>query len=331
MKHANISVFVPHIGCNKRCSFCNQNSITGQHFVPTADFVRQAVNTALGSDGYNPDFGEIAFFGGSFTAIDKDYRQSLLSAAYEEVLKGNAKGIRVSTRPDAIDEDIIDELLRYGVTAVELGAQSMCDDVLEINRRGHTAKQVETASRLIKSAKIELGLQMMTGLLGDTPQKSLYTAKRIIAQEPKTVRVYPTITLKNTYLEKMYRAGKYTPPTLEESVSLCADIVYKFHLAKIDVIRLGLHSIEPDSFAAGPWHPAFGELTEGEIYYKLLKKSLANLPLGNYTVFVGKSEISKAVGQKKRNITRLAKLGYNIKIKSKEGTDKYCFKTELEE
>lgn len=331
MKHANISIFVPHIGCTKRCSFCNQNSITGHTDVPSGQTVADAVNTALSSPGYDPKLSEIGFFGGSFTAIDKEYRQSLLRAANNEVKKGNVGGIRISTRPDAVDKEITDELLSFGVTAVELGAQSMCDDVLRINRRGHSSEDVVNASKLIKDADIELGLQMMTGLMGDTDEKALYTAKRIAELNPATVRVYPTVTLKGTYLAKKYESGEYTPQSLEDAIGLCADIVYGFYQKKIEVIRLGLHSINTEDYIAGPFHPAFGELTEGEIYYKLSKKEFCKLPKGSYTVKVKRGEVSKFIGQRRRNVSRLSDLGYNIKVKEEVGINKYGFKIEREE
>ena len=178
MKKGNISLFIPHLGCPHKCSFCNQNTITGKQTQPGADDVRAAVETALKKKNY--DY-EIAFFGGSFTAIDREYMLSLLKAAYDYVKDGRVNGIRISTRPDCIDEEVLDILKKYGVTSIELGAQSMDDEVLRANFRGHTAEDVENASRLIKSYGFELGLQMMTGLYLDTDEKAVETAKKLIA------------------------------------------------------------------------------------------------------------------------------------------------------
>ncbi|MDE6723569.1 MAG: radical SAM protein, partial [Eubacterium sp.] len=211
MKKGNISIFVPHIGCPQKCSFCNQNTITGSHSAPTPDDVKTAVETALQRADYEY---EIAFFGGSFTAIKRDYMISLLEAAKPYIESGRVKGIRCSTRPDAVDDEVLSLLKSYGVTAVELGAQSMNDMVLSANLRGHTADDVRNASKLIQKYGFELGLQMMTDLYLSSPEMDIETAKEIIKLNPDTVRIYPTVTLKNTYLEKLMHEGKYTPSSL---------------------------------------------------------------------------------------------------------------------
>jgi len=239
MSHGNISIFVPHLGCPNMCSFCDQCSITGSRTAPTADDVRATVKTALQSVGANDTEFEIAFFGGSFTAIDREYMLELLRAANEFVGSKGIKGIRISTRPDAVDADVLNVLKTYGVTAIELGAQSLCDDVLIKNKRGHSSKQVETASQLIKDAGFELGLQMMTGLFGSSREKDRYTAEQIVALKPQTVRIYPTITLESTLLAELYKKGEYIPPSLEETVELCAELKQLFIENGIKVIRLG--------------------------------------------------------------------------------------------
>ena len=217
MSHSNIALFVAHLGCPNMCSFCNQHSITNHASTPTALDVKNAVNTAMGSKNYDKSNGEIAFFGGSFTAIDREYMLELLTAAKSEIDLKNAKGIRISTRPDCIDNEILTLLKEYGVTAIELGAQSMNDEVLLKNRRGHTAQDVITASQLIKDFGFQLGLQMMTGLYGDNDEKSIETAKKIISLNPDTIRIYPTVVFKNTHLDKLCASGEYIPQTLENA------------------------------------------------------------------------------------------------------------------
>ncbi len=177
-KHSNISIFVPHIGCPNKCSFCNQRYITGVCKGPGADDVGAAAAAAQSSKGYDPATTEIAFFGGSFTAINRNYMTDLLEAAAVFVRDGSVRGIRISTRPDAIDEEILGILKGYGVTSIELGAQSMNDRVLKMNNRGHTVRDVENASALIKRHGFELGLQMMTGLYGDSDSSAIHTAER---------------------------------------------------------------------------------------------------------------------------------------------------------
>ena len=309
MKKGNISIFVPHFGCPQKCSFCNQNTITGHDVAPSANDVANAVETALKTEGY--EF-EIAFFGGSFTAIDRDYMISLLEAAKPYVESGAVTGIRCSTRPDCVDEETLEILKKHGVTAIELGAQSMDDSVLIKNLRGHTAEDVRTASRLIKEYGFELGLQMMTGLYGSTSELDIYSAREIISLEPKTVRIYPTVVLKNTYLARLLENGKYVPDTLEKTVSLCARLVPMFEERNIKIIRLGLHSSDDvkENMLGGGYHESLGELVQSRI---LLNKILEN-PAGEYTVYINKKTLSKLKGNKKANITALENAGYRIEI-----------------
>ncbi len=319
MKHANISIFVPHNGCPNQCSFCNQKVVTGQERQPNPEDVRNAVEAARESLGRKSLDAEIAFFGGSFTAIDRRTMVAFLEAAAPYVQDGTVRGIRVSTRPDAVDQEILSLLKHYGVTAIELGAQSMDDNVLKLNRRGHTAKDVSLASELIRKADISLGLQMMTGLYGDTTKGSIDTARKLAALHPDTMRIYPTVTLKGTDLERLYDNGEYHPPSLEETVELCAELLHFFETQGIRVIRLGLHST-PDldrNRVAGPWHPAFGELCQSRLFVKKLLESLKTnqAALGeSITVFVSSQDISRAIGQKKENLRILEKNGYRVKF-----------------
>lgn len=316
MKKGNISIFVPHQGCPCACSFCNQKTITGKTFLPDAEYVDKTVKTALSKKGY--DY-EIAFFGGSFTAIDRDYMLELLSAAYPYVKSGEVSGIRISTRPDCITEEILDLLKKYGVTSIELGAQSMDDEVLEANRRGHTAQDVLNASEMIKNAGFELGLQMMTGLYKDTAEKSVETAKKIIEIKPQTVRIYPTVVLKNTYLAELYLSDEYKPLNVDDSVELCAVLVPMFEKAGIRVIRLGLHSGSDikENMLAGGFHDSFGELVKSRI----MVNKILELQPADYQVFVNQRSISKLKGNGKRNIYLLMERGYNIKIITDNGLD----------
>lgn len=314
--HSNISVFVPHIGCPNLCSFCNQNTITGQVKVPRADDVIAAVKTASSHPDYDAKNTQLAFFGGSFTKIDKALMEELLSVGYEFVKNKTISGIRISTRPDGIDEDILNTLKAFGVTAIELGCQSMDDKVLCLNRRGHKAEDVKKAAALIKEKGFELGLQMMTGLYGDSDQGALKTAKEIIALSPKTVRIYPTLVLKGTYLAELYEKNIYFPQTLEEAVELTATLLLMFDKANINVIRVGLHTVESDGFVAGPWHPAFGEMCQSRIYRKRILDIIIKekLPKGNLKIFVPLGCVSKMIGVKKSNIEFFASMGYNCKV-----------------
>jgi len=295
------------------CSFCNQRHIAGSFSAPDKQTIEAAVKTAVSSKNFDSKTTEIAFFGGSFTAIDREYMVKLLSFAYPFVQNGTVKGIRISTRPDAIDTDVLNVLKKYGVTAIELGAQSMQDDVLVKNNRGHTVDDVINASTLIKKMGFELGLQMMTGLYGSSNQLDIETAKKIIELTPDTVRIYPTIVLENTDLGELYKKGEYLPQTLDDAVSLTVELLNLFRKSNIKVIRTGLHTIDEDKYLAGPWHPAFSELCFSKIYFEKMIKELKIS--GEYTVFVNPKEISKAIGQKRENIQKINDLGFHITIK----------------
>ncbi len=294
------------------CSFCNQFAITSHLYQPTVQDIDTAVTTAIRTMGDSITDSEIAFFGGSFTAINRDYMIMLLHAAYKYVENGTVRGIRVSTRPDAISDEILDILTDYGVTTVELGAQSMIDSVLKANHRGHTAEDVRIASRLIKGRGFALGLQMMTGLYTDNYQGSVHTANEFISLKPDCVRIYPTVVLEGTMLADYYRSGKYMPQTVDEAVELCASLLTMFRDYDIPVIRLGLHAIDEDEFVAGAWHPSFGELCESRL---MLDRIRAVTERGrNYVVFVSPRNVSKAVGNRRKNIITLESEGVNIKV-----------------
>lgn len=325
MRHINVALFVPHNGCPNQCSFCNQRAISGHRNQVEPSDVDKAVQIAL----ENPESkgGEIAFFGGSFTAIERETMISLLSAAHKYVENGSFKGIRISTRPDAVDEEICRILKTYGVTAVELGAQSLDDRVLMLNKRGHTADDIVKATKLLQKNGFETGLQMMTGLYGSTDEDSIETARKIIGLNPDTVRIYPTVVLENTELCELYRKGEYHPQGVEEAAELCAELLQMFEEAGIKVIRTGLHSggdVEGE-FVAGAYHPAFKEICESKIYLRKVTELIREnkIPEGKIEIRVSPKAVSQMTGQKKANIEALKKLGYEAKITADESIEKY--------
>ena len=235
------------------------------------------------------------------------------------------RGIRISTRPDYIYDEILILLKKYNVTAIELGAQSMCDDVLIANNRGHSSTDVIKASRLIKSYGFELGLQMMTGLYMSDDKKDMYTANEFIKLNPSCVRIYPTIPMKNTVLGDLYQSGQYKTPSLEESVALCAELITLFENNGITVIRVGLHYSDmlAKNDLSHSYHPSFRELCESEILYNKLIKQLADCDYKDITVLVNPSSVSKMIGQKRKNILRLNDLGYRINVEKDDSLLKY--------
>lgn len=315
MKHKNISIFIPHVGCKNSCSFCNQRVISGQIFPPTKDEVRDVLNKAF-NEIEDKNLAEIAFFGGSFTAIDREYMLDLLEVANEFIGKDKFFGIRVSTRPDAISQEILDILKKYNVTAIELGAQSMVDEVLTLNDRGHTVADIFNASKLIKANGFSLGLQMMVGLYGDTVEGAYNTANQIIKIKPDTVRIYPTVVLKNTKLASLYNKGQYKIMPLEMAVSLCADLLLMFQQNDIKVIKLGLHASDDvkNDMVSGIYHEAFRELCENEIFYKLANKQIEKFSLKDVIIEVSPRCISKMIGQNKKNVEKFKQKGYNVKV-----------------
>ncbi len=314
MKHSNISIFVPHVGCPNRCSFCNQNSISSTIKEPDGNFVRKELNLALKQFNGNFSNSQIAFFGGSFTAIPYKKMIELLEAANEYIGNGKFSSIRISTRPDCIDEKILDILKTYSVESIELGAQSMNDNTLLLNHRGHTSYDVVKASKLILSRGFELGLQMMPGLFGDTEADVFKTAEKIAILNPHTVRIYPTIVFKKTHLAELYEEGKYMPMSLEDAVRISSELLDFFESKKIKVIKLGLHASDTLAldYLAGPYHPAFRELCESRNFLKKIKKELYGLNKGRYIIYVNPKFISKAIGQKRCNIEILWKQGYLV-------------------
>ena len=258
---------------------------------------------------------QIAFFGGSFTAIDRTYMTELLKTAHTAMQKYGFSGIRCSTRPDAIDRERLDLLKAYGVTAIELGAQSMNDTVLRLNHRGHTAKDVANAANLIREYRFELGLQMMTGLPGDTDETALETAKSLLDLKPDTMRIYPTIVLENTQICDWYYSGQYVPQTLDEAISLCAKLIPMIEDAGVKLIRVGLHASEAlENCAAGPYHPAYMELCRSKIFLDALAADLKMKNIHRATVKVAPKMLSIALGQKRGNLERLREMGYEIVI-----------------
>lgn len=278
MSHANISVFIPHMGCPNACSFCNQRTISSTAHAPSPDEAEDIIRGAY--EYMSPEKRrntEIAFFGGSFTAIDREYMISLLERADRYITCENGFcGIRISTRPDCIDEEILMLLKKYHVTAIELGAQSMNDRVLEMNMRGHTSEDIRRSAAMIKSYGFELGLQMMVGLYGSSPADELYTMNEIVRCAPATARIYPVAVLEGTKLAELYKEGKYKLYPFDECVKLCAEIYSTFVKNNIRVIRMGLHAEDgvEQNAVAGFYHPAFGEIVRTEIIRKIIEENL---------------------------------------------------------
>jgi len=309
MRHVNIPVFIPHLGCPNQCVFCNQRSIS-EHQDFSEESVRDEIEQVLST--LSPeDEAEIAFFGGSFTGIDRDLMCRLLDLAETYVKEGRVASIRLSTRPDYIDDEILSILSRYSVKTIELGLQSMDDDVLLSCRRGHTAEQAEAACRAVVDAGFSLVGQMMIGLPGATPASEIETAKKICELGASAVRIYPTVVFYDTPLCEMAQHGAYTPLSVEEAVERTAPVLQFFRARALPCIRVGLCATEsltsPDAVYAGPNHPALGEMILGECLYQKVKEKVLQSGLAGEGIIleVPPRELSATVGQHRRNIEKL--------------------------
>lgn len=321
MKKRIIPIFVPHRGCPHDCIFCNQKKITGVSTDITSENVRNIIEEYLTTIDKDASI-EIAFFGGSFTAIDMDIQRGLLSVAKEYVDKNIVDDIRMSTRPDCINHEILTMLKEYKVSIIELGVQSLDEKVLIDSVRGHSDEDVFKSSKLIKEYGIKLGLQMMVGLPSDTEEKCIKTANKFIELKPDCVRVYPTLVVKETGLEKLLNEGKYNSFTLEKSIDIVKKVLVLFYINNINVIRVGLQATEDIAIGkevlAGPYHPAYRELVESKMYGDYIEYLIEKYGAKkDVVVLVNKKNVSRILGNKKSNVKKI-KENYNILLKTKE-------------
>ena len=306
-----IPIFVPQIGCPNDCVFCNQRRITGlSNVVANKEYVKNIVEEYIKTIDFNT-YTEIAFFGGSFTAIDLRIQEELLSIAKYYKDLGIVNSIRCSTRPDAINQEILLLHKKYSMDIIELGIQSLDDEVLKLSNRGHTKKHSIEASSLIKEHGFTLGHQIMPGLPGSNKEIDIKTCIESISMKPDIVRIYPTLTIKDTALLEMYQNGTYKPLSLNEAVEISAYIYSLYTVNNINVIRIGLQNTdtinEQEDVKAGPFHPAFRQLVEEKIYYTTLLSKLNNMNLEgqSITIFAPENLISNISGQKRANVDKL--------------------------
>ena len=310
-----IPVFVPHLGCPNDCVFCNQKSISGQKKNITKDDAKKIIDSFLENIKDKDAKKEIAFFGGSFTGIDENIQEELLQVAYEYIQNGKVDSIRISTRPDYINKDILKRLKKYKVKTIELGVQSSNDYILGRSNRGHTFKDVVKASKLIRWYGFNLGHQMMVGLPESTRIDDINTAKALIKLKPKMVRIYPVLVIKGTKLEKEYNEGIYEPLSVVQAVEICKQLVRMFTDKKIEVIRVGLQNTDeicqPGSknseVVAGPFHPAFGQLVESSMWYDAIVEKIKklNVKVKEVEVTVNPIDINNVIGHKRENAIKL--------------------------
>ena len=310
-----IPVFIAHRGCPYQCLFCNQYAITGKGDATSGDpdIAGIIAQWLARSPGY--DRVQVAFYGGSFTCLDSDVQERMLGKVQPFIRTGRVHSVRLSTRPDCINREIVTRLKENGVATVELGVQSMDDRVLMNVMRGHSASDCWHAARLLREGGIgEVGVQLLPGLPGETTNSFLDGVRQVIAMEPDLVRLYPAVVVNRSGLEKMYRGGDYKPMSLHRAVALCRRARELFSGADIPVVRMGLQPSEAleKELVAGPFHPAFGELVLSRQWFRELRGRLMMLEPGEHlTVRVSHRDYSALVGRKKMNMRRLAQLGFD--------------------
>jgi len=326
-----IPVFIPHAGCPNLCVFCDQKRIAGSFGIPSAEELERIVLEAV-SKTDRRDM-QLAFYGGSFTSVSREIQKRCLDAASGLCRRGLISSVRFSARPDGIDEETLDFVLSYPVKTIELGAQSMDDNVLFLSGRGHTSEDTVRAAKLIKGRGVELVLQMMVGLPGEKAGGAFETADKLIALRPDGVRIYPVAVIEGTALCDMFRRGEYTPLGLDEAAELCGGLIELFEGAGVEVIRCGLNPSEEltREVAAGVYHPAFGELARSTVYLRRAREgieALGRMP-ETLAIRVNPSCVSLMVGQKRKNVEFLQKT-YGIRRITVKGSEVAAGKVEIE-
>lgn len=333
-----IPVFISHQGCPHQCVFCNQDRIAGKYEEVFASDVRKIIDEYLGTINSKGATIEVSFFGGTFTAIDVNKQKELLEVAREYKEKGLIHKIRLSTRPDAILPYILGYLKEYKVDIIELGVQSLDDEVLRKAGRGHSVNDVVVASKLIKEAGFTLGHQIMPGLPGDSFEIDIETTKKSIEMKPDICRIYPSLVIKDTPMEDMYKRGDYVPYSLDEAVYISGEMLKLYNEAKIKVIRIGLQPTDTittgKDIVDGPFHPAFRELVEGHLICETLDKRSPKEK--DIIVEINEKDVSKLYTNKKQYFkvflaNRQGKVYVNTNNKVKKGRVKLTIIEKREE
>lgn len=317
MSRVTVPFFISHQGCPHTCVFCDQRAISGSGGgLPDAGEIAARIRAWHASARSRPL--EVAFFGGSFSALPRQVQRRLLEAVHPFLLSGEVDSVRISTRPDALDAGSVRWLADQGVKTIELGVQSMDDAVLEASGRGHDAQASRDAIRCIKGCGLAAGAQLIPGLPGDSPATARSSLERVIAAGADFVRLYPAVVLRGTELDRLHRQGAYRPLTLQEGVAICKELLGIALKRGIPVIRIGLQDDEGlrhGSILAGCWHPALGQLVQCELFHDLLLQLIASLsdPAQPMTVSCHPSRLSTVIGHRRSNMIRLQQGGIEVR------------------
>lgn len=322
MKPVTIPFFISHQGCPHTCVYCDQRLISGSSgSLPASEEIAGRIENWRSTAGGRPL--EVAFFGGSFTALPVNKQAELLAPLQMYLKNGKISSVKLSTRPDCIDAGHVAWLAEMGVRTIELGVQSMDDSVLAASGRGHTADNSEAAIHCIKKQGLAVGAQLMPGLPYDTPALSLASLERVISAGADFIRIYPTVVLRGTELARRYAAGNYAPLSLERGVMLCKMLLHRAMQAGVEVIRIGLQADErlnEDTVLAGCWHPALGQVVRSQLYGDLLYRTVCGLPdAGLVTVRCHPKRVSDVIGPAKANLKRFQELGKYFEVSVDDG------------
>lgn len=311
IKHYTIPIFIPQLACPFQCVFCSQQKITDRVHIPDIQEVKTTIENHLSTFPKGENHIEIGFFGGTFTGLSSDQQEKFLHVAKFYVNRGAVQGIRLSTRPDYINEPVLKLLKDYSVTTIELGAQSMDEEILALSARGHTAKDTEKASKMIIDHGIRLGLQMMIGLKGDTLDKAIFTARKIIELGARETRIYPVLVIRGTKMEEWYIKGDYRPLSIEETIEWLKAILPVFEEAGVEVTRVGLHSsqgfLSGKELVAGPFHTSIRELAMTEVWWHRLQELPEKYSTGKINISIHPAQYNFAIGYYGRNRKKLLK------------------------
>lgn len=323
-----IPIFISHFGCPYRCIYCDQGRIA--HSVSelhTSKKIGEEIEQYLRMGARKRKASrmvQVAFYGGNFTALSLETQKRLLQSVAPFLEEGKVHSLRLSTRPDSIFPEVLEILKAHKVATVELGVQSMDTEVLRISQRGYGRQEVITAARDLRQGNLEVGIQLMIGLPGDNAQKFASTVEAVIKLKPHFVRLYPTLVIKGTVLERWFRLGRYHPLALEEAITLTKGALKRFRQARIPVIRIGLQPTpsleEPGTIVAGPYHPAFRQLVESSLLYEQVASLLTTSKIKRDsppTFLISPQDISTFYGQRGHNIKRLRETFglYEIRVK----------------
>ncbi len=322
-----IPVFIPHLGYENDCIFYNQNSINGKREKMTKKEVKEIIETNLKNLKEEDAQIEIAFLGGSFTAIDNKEQEELLQIGYEYIEKGIVDSIRISTKPNYINKEVLKKFKKYKVKTIELDVQSANDYILKKSNKTYNFKDVKKASKLIRWNGFKLGHQMMIGLPESTRIDEINTAKKLIKLRPKMIRIYPVLVVKNTKLEQDLKEGRYEALSVIQAVEICKQLVRMFDNKKIDIIGIDLQNTEEISnsieekneIVAGPYHPAFRQLVETSMWYDAVLEKIKklNVKVKQVEVIVNPNDANQVIGYKNENVLKL-KETYDVDMTIKQ-------------